>query len=74
MEISEVLGSNNKSICLFSPKFKQYSELIHGFTLRLGGYSFGSKQELNLEEERKRLEVEKYCKFCKKHTTHKETK
>ncbi len=48
MEISEVLGSNNKSICLFSPKFKQYSELIHGFTLRLGGYSFGSKQELNL--------------------------
>ena len=30
--------------------------------------------EKNKKNNTERLEVEKYCKFCKKHTTHKETK
>ena len=30
--------------------------------------------EKNKRNNTERLEVEKYCKFCKKHTTHKETK
>ena len=30
--------------------------------------------EKNKKNNTERLEVEKYCKFCKKHTTYKETK
>ena len=30
--------------------------------------------EKNKKNNSERFEVEKYCKFCKKHTTHKETK
>ena len=33
-------------------------------------YTTEKNKKINTE----RLEVEKYCKFCKKHTTHKETK
>ena len=28
----------------------------------------------NKKNHRDRIELQKYCKFCKKHTTHKETK
>ncbi len=28
----------------------------------------------NKKNDPDRMEIEKYCKFCKKHTTHKETK
>ena len=33
-------------------------------------YTITKNKRVNVE----RLELKKYCKFCKKHTTHKETK